>query len=306
MAHAYPLSYSDDRRLPEDYSGNVYIWDVDKTYLSTHFSSMKGLARIPVEFAIDKKAIAGMPEVLRGLRRGPGPGYAGVPLYFISASPPFLRKVLQHKMLLDGVEQDGITFKDWVGTLLQLKPGRLFEQVGYKITALLTGRVHRPLAVEYLFGDDTERDAQAFTLYARFVNGLLSTGDFEKALEKSGVPWEDRQGIHALAGRLPEKRGRVERIFIHLEYRTPPKEFEKYGKILQPVKGGFQLALALFEGNLVDADAVVGAQRAVSRISRHRFGSVKELLKDAQKRHLISPAKFKKLKAVMDKVASGK
>src|SRR5215467_9539607 len=141
MKTSYPLSVRDDRLLPKDYDGLVYVWDIDKTYLATPFSSVWGLIQIPLEFAIDKRAIPGMPEVLRGLRRGAGPEVSCTPLYFISASSHFMRGVIESKMLRDGVEQDGIIFKDWYRVLLSLHPRRLFEQVGFKMVALLMGRL---------------------------------------------------------------------------------------------------------------------------------------------------------------------
>lgn len=295
MDISYPLSFSDYRHLPTDYRGNVFVWDVDKTYLSTHFSSMVGLAKIPVEFAVDKKAIPGMPEVLRGIRRGPGPEYEGIPLYFISASPPFLRQVVEHKMLLDGVEQDGITFKDWIATLIQLRPGRLFEQVGYKVCALLAGRRHRILAKEYLFGDDTEKDAEAFNIYANFINGSLSFADLESALEMAKVAPDDIQSAMEMADQLPEKFGSVKKIFIHLEQNTNPKIFRDYGNLLLPVKGSFQMALALYELKLVDAETAVAARKAVTRLKKYKFSHVDQLAHDAEKRGLISATKLKRL-----------
>ena len=170
MSQAYPLRIHDQRTLPDGYDGPVFVWDIDKTYLATRFSSLQGLSRIPLEFAVDKQAIPAMPEVLRGIRRGPGPGYGCVPLYFVTASPPQLRGVLEHKMILDGVEFDGITFKDWWRIMKQGRPGRFLDQVGFKVCALLEGRRRRPLATEYLFGDDAESDADAFALYASLVH----------------------------------------------------------------------------------------------------------------------------------------
>ena len=79
MPVAYPLQVHDHRSLPDGYSGPVFIWDIDKTYLSTQFSSLRGLGRIPLEFAVDKQAIAGMPEVLRGFAGDRVPGTAACP-----------------------------------------------------------------------------------------------------------------------------------------------------------------------------------------------------------------------------------
>src|SRR5687767_10422110 len=111
------IDRSNDRRIPSDYRGDVLVWDIDKTYLDTRFSSWRGLAAIPFELAIDKEALPGAVPLLRALRRGPGDRTALVPLYFVSGSPPQLRRVIERKMILDGVEFDGITFKDQLGLL---------------------------------------------------------------------------------------------------------------------------------------------------------------------------------------------
>lgn len=294
MTSIFPLSVKNDRPLPPGYSGPAFVWDIDKTYLSTRFSSVKGLARIPVEFAIDKRAIPGMPEVLRAIRRGPHEEKVECPpLYFISASPPFLRGVLENKMLLDGVEQDGIIFKDWMSCLLHLKPGRLWEQLGFKLTALLVGRQQRLHAREYLFGDDTEMDAAAFHLYGQILEKKVGGAQLEEVLKDGGVEDGDRAGIQGLIQQLPPDRGGVEKIFIHLENKTPPETFKKFGKDLIPVKGGYQLALALYQLDLIDEYGVREAKNAVARTHKYRHGSVEELLDDALARHLIQKSKVK-------------
>jgi len=285
---SYPLSCVDERDLPDGFGGSVFVWDIDKTYLSTRFSSLGGLTRIPLEFAVDKQAIPGMPAVLRGLRRGPGPGVACAPLYFVSGSPPFLRGVVQAKMLMDGVEYDGITFKDWAGCLKQRTPGRLREQVGYKVCALLTGRLARPGAVEYLFGDDVEQDALAFDLYARVLEGSLPAGEAVARLTEAGVPRVDRENVFDLLGRLPPRRGRVERIFIHLARNTPPARFDAFGKRVVPVRSAFQLALALLELDLVDRQALEEARAALFGPGEEGGEAAREQAADALARGLVS------------------
>lgn len=288
MGKRYPLSVDDQRTLPEGYDGPVFTWDIDKTYLSTHFSSVKGLARIPVEFAVDKQAIPGMPEVLRGLRRGPGPEYACAPLYFVSASPPQLRGVLENKMLLDGVEFDGITSKDWLRTLVQFRPGRLHEQVGFKLCALLEGKRRRPLSVEYLFGDDVEKDAVAYSLYAELIGGALSTGQAGERMEAEGVKGDDRRSVLALLDGLPSDRGAVRRIFIHLESKTPPDEIERIGELVTAVDGACQLGLALFEMGLIDGEAARQACAAAADGSDSPEESAGAWRDDAVRRGLLS------------------
>jgi hypothetical protein len=286
----YPLSLDDQRSYPEGFDGKVFVWDIDKTYLETHFSSLKGMTRIPVEFAIDKKAIPGMPEILRGLRRGPGEDFACAPLYFVSASPPQMRKVIQRKMLMDGVEYDGIILKDWLKTLRQLRPGRLKEQAGFKICALLSGRLNRPRSVEYLFGDDVESDAEAFFIYARLLSGKLSAGQAEQKMVAAGIKKDDRRCIRTLLDRLGPERGRVDRAFIHLERGTPPERFASLAPEVVPVQGAVQLSLALFGLDLVDAETV---QRAVESVKASLSPTVIDLLlKDALERKLIKKKKL--------------
>jgi hypothetical protein len=70
-----------DRTLPPDYAGPVFVWDVDQPYLDTDFKSLGGLLRIPLEMAIDKRSVPGVAAVLRECRRGrgtnPAPGLGG-------------------------------------------------------------------------------------------------------------------------------------------------------------------------------------------------------------------------------------
>ena len=299
MPLSYPLQIDDQRTLPEGYDGPVFVWDIDKTYLSTHFSSLQGLSRIPLEFAVDKQAIAGMPEVLRGIRRGPGPGYGCVPLYFVTASPPQLRGVLEHKMILDGVEFDGITFKNWWKIMKRGRPKRLLDQVGFKVCALLEGRQRRPLATEYLFGDDAESDADAFALYARLVHKEISSGEAADRMAEAGMREDNRRCALALLDRLPSKRGKVGRIFIHLEKRTPPEEFERFGPLVAPVRGGFQLSLALFALGLVDPETVRQCREAISLAAGTPDPDVDSLIDDAIDRRLISRHKIRLLESVL-------
>jgi len=299
MPVSYPLQVDDQRTLPDGYTGPVFVWDIDKTYLSTHFSSLQGLSRIPLEFAVDKQAIAGMPECLRGIRRGPGPGYGCVPLYFVSASPPQLRGVLEHKMILDGVEFDGITFKDWWQIMKKGRPKRILDQVGFKACALLEGRQRRPRATEYLFGDDAESDADAFSLYARLVHEKMSQGEAADLMAETGMREDNQRCALALLDRLPEKRGKVKKVFIHLEKHTPPEQFQRFGPLVAPVRGGFQLALALFALGLVDKDTVRQCREAISPEVGTPDPELDTLITDAIGRRLISRKKLRLLDSVL-------
>lgn len=288
MSRRYPLDYRNDRPLPPGYQGPAFVWDIDKTYLSTHFSSWMGLLTIPFELSVDKQAIPGMPEILRGLRRGACEAVAVNPIYFISASPPFLRSSIEGKMLRDGVEHDGITFKDWFRTLLELRPDRLFEQIGFKTAALLRGRLDRIFAEEFLFGDDYEKDAEAFALYANYLRGELDDSTLEEALATGGVPEADRRLVLQAAKDLPQEHGQVRRIFIHLERNSDPERFKRFGTSVVPVRGAYQLALVLEQDGMIGREALEAVRKAVKAVPRYRYGKVEELEEDARERKILA------------------
>lgn len=289
MGCRYPLREWSQRALPPGYAGPVFVSDIDKTYLTTRFSSLKGLARIPLEFAVDKKAVAGMTDILRGVRRGPGPEFASAPLYFVSSSPPQLRPVIARKMLLDGVQPDGFTFKDWGTTLRQLRPGRLKDHLGFKLAALLYGRRARQRAVEHLFGDDVERDAETYALYSSILSEEVSPSRLEAILVDAGVRDVDRWAIGDLLGSLPRPLGSVGSIHVLMVRSADPDNIETRWPTVRAVRDAFQLALSLFEQGLVDARCVEDARAGVQRGARLDDGELLRREEDAVRRGLVSP-----------------
>jgi len=278
------LERSNERVLPADYCGDILIWDIDKTYLDTHFSSWRGLARIPFELAIDKVTVPGSVPLLRALRRGPRPENELIPLYFVSGSPPQLRKTVQRRMILDAVQYDGITFKDQLGLLLARRLSDVKGQVGYKLQALLLYRAELPLNTSWLcFGDDVEADAEIF---ARF--GAICAGEHGPSLERylkiKAVHAEDRRAIHALADAIPVTPDPVQRIFIHhATGRPPPRETAQ--RVVH-TRSYLQTALVLLQMGRLTPSRV----GAVASELRRRGRSEQELdedLRDARARLLV-------------------
>lgn len=209
------IERTNERRFDPGYRGDVFVWDIDKTYLDTRFSSLRGLLAIPFEFAIDKRALPGTVPLLRGLRHGAGDESAIAPIYFISGSPRHLRGIVERKMTLDGVQFDGITFKDQLGLLKARRPRGITEQVGYKLKALLLYRREHPAAVRYsLFGDDVERDLDSFLLFGEVCAGLRGP-TLRARLESMGVHGDDVNEATSLADTLAIEPDPVERVFIH-------------------------------------------------------------------------------------------
>ena len=205
--YAYPLWRRNDRRLPPGYSGSIYLWDIDNTYLLTEWDGFRDLIRIRFESAEDKRPVPGAVEVMAGLRRKEVQGERP-PFYFVSASPETMRPVLERRMLIDGVVHDGITFRN----LRRLR--YLRDIFGYKLAALLLYRLENPPgAREVLFGDDREHDPWIYALYARVCAGACRGPELEAALEAKAVRASARRYIATLAAELPE-RETVDWMFI--------------------------------------------------------------------------------------------
>lgn len=248
------LERSNDRRLRPDYDGDVLLWDIDKTYLDTSFSTLSGLASIPFEFAVDKRSIPGARPLLRALRRGPGPSSAIVPLYFVSGSPPQLRRVIERKMTLDGIEFDGITFKDQLALLRARRFADIKAQTAYKLKALLLYRREIPSTASWLmFGDDVESDASVFELFAEICGGLRSERLVER-LVSGGVEPEQARQVRDLASTTDVSDDPVTRIFVQLVSKSDPLQFD--GAKTVAARSFLQTALVLADMGKISGEAV--------------------------------------------------
>lgn len=254
---AFPIHRASYRTLDPQWEGEVFVADIDRTYLSTKISSLRGMARIPFETAADKQDIAGMARLFREIRRGPGSDSRETPLFFVSASPAQLRPVIEQKMTLDGIGFDGTTFKNWTKVLRRFTFRRLREQVGFKLTALLSGRAELPPgATENLIGDDLETDPLTYAIYADVLAGRIPAGDLARILVMNGVADSDARAIVSLRRELRPGRG-VRRAFIRMERHHDPDVFQPYAPGIVGCHGAFQMAVAMWKQGSVSADGVV-------------------------------------------------
>ena len=278
LAH---LDQSNTRQISDDYAGPVLVCDIDKTYLSTHFSSFRGLLSIPFELAIDKEPIPGIVPLLRALRRGPGTESALTPLYFVSGSPVQLRPVIEKRMVLDGIDFDGITFKDQLGLLLSGRPRAIKEQIGYKLTALLLYFEEVSKQARWLlFGDDVEQDADVFVLFSRVASGFRGA-ELERWLKSNRVSKKDIRAIMPIAERLPVVEDPVDGIFIHLERGRAPASFED--SRIYPTRSYLQTAFLMAQREIIEPMAV-GAVARDLRLRGTSDDELREQSDDAQKR----------------------
>jgi hypothetical protein len=230
--------------VAEDYAGPVYIWDLDKTYLQTHSDTLRELVRTALEKARDKLAYPGVATLMRALRRG-ADGQVH-PTYFVSASPPQLRDVISEKLAMDGVDTDGIYFKD---NLRNLRPGRterLREQIGYKLLALLDLRQRLPAGgVETLFGDDAETDPRSYALFSDIIERRRAGRGLIAELTDRGVFRDEAVRIAWRARRVPARPG-VDSVYIQVHRTVELESLVQIDPRIVPTRNYFQTALALY------------------------------------------------------------
>jgi hypothetical protein len=266
------------RTLASDYVGPAFIWDIDKTWLDTRISQVKGMLKIPFEFAVDKRALPGTTALLHALRGGPS-GRAHRPLYFITASPPFIRKAIERKMLIDGIEFDGITYKDQLEVFRRREFGSLREHTAFKLGALLLLAKAFPVGTQvYMFGDDAERDALIYCMFADICAGRLRGTQLVATQVKLGVLQHYAQGVATLAEQLSAHE-RVHGVHINLVREPDGRRILGYDPRVVGYPSAGAAARLLFERGLISergrdlVDEVEGAGEVVfGRASRDPDG----------------------------------
>jgi hypothetical protein len=227
----------------------IFVWDLDKTYLDTSWGSLKELWRTAIEKAFQKRNVPGTGSLVRALKSA-WEGEHGsrlFPIYFITASPPQMEGKIREKLDLDEILPLGAFFKD---NLMNLKPGRLWrltQQVGYKLQALLQLRVRLKDDVrQVLWGDDSESDAIIYSLYSDICARRWSEKDLLAILRGLHVVGEQTETILDLQDRIPVNDP-VEKIYINLAIDTDPEYYLKFGRRTVPTYNTFQAALDLFQ-----------------------------------------------------------
>lgn len=230
----------------------IYRWDLDKTYLQTDFDSFRALLKTAMQKAHEKVAVPGAAALIRELRAA-----GDSRLCIVSGSPTQMRSVLQEKLKLDGIEWDEFVLKDNVGNLFKGKFKALRGQVGYKLPVILESRATAPVeAEEVLFGDDAEADAFIYSLYADLIAGRVDEKIVDEVLKAADVYPEDAERVRRAWKKVP-KGDPVRRIFIHLDRKTPPAHFARYGPRVVPIFNYFQAALVLMADGHLTAPQVI-------------------------------------------------
>lgn len=248
----------------------VFRWDLDKTYLISHFESLRKLVAVPFERGQDKVAVPGVAAVIKSLRASSAARGHTAQVYFLSASPPQIGAAIREKLVIDGIEYDGITFKDQVGHIVRGRFDALREQIGYKLEKLLSSaRSLDPGAREFLFGDDWESDPYVYSLYADLLAGRIAPATLKAALERAGVHRHYVARIEPHLAWIEESpRHEVGGIFILRQRRVLPVELEALGSRLAWFDNYFECALALYARGLVAPESVVEVARQTGLSTR--------------------------------------
>lgn len=245
-------------------TAEVYIWDLDKTYLDTTFESIKGLWNTVREKAFQKRNVPGTGTLVRALRdywQETRQNSKDFPIYFITASPPQLEPKIHDKLAYDGIYPFGLFCKD---NLKNVAPGRfwrLTQQLGYKLQALLQLRLHLGENVrQILWGDDSEADAVIYSLYSDLCARRLDEKEARQILKHFKVMGQQVDTILKLLEDIPAQDP-VEKMYINLAADTDPEYYLKFGRRTLPTYNSFQLALDLFQDQRLNEAQVVKIAR---------------------------------------------
>ena len=237
----------------------VYVWDLDKTYLDTAIDSIRGLLQTLLEKALQKKNVPGTASLVRALRstwQEHFPDSRDFPIYFVTASPPQMEEKIHQKLNLDGIYPFGIFFKD---NLKNFKPSRfpyLRLQLGYKLQALLQLRLHLGENVrQVLWGDDSEMDAVIYSLYSDVCSRRLHSEDLADLLRFFKVSKEQIETILELQDVIPV-HDPVDKVYINLATDTDPDYYLKFGRRTLATTNAFQVALDLYQDGRLKIEQV--------------------------------------------------
>lgn len=236
----------------------VYVWDLDKTYLDTSWHTLGDIFRLIFEKSFQKRNVPGTSTLVSCVKENwLKNGGEKFPLFFITASPPQMENKIREKLEIDKILPLGLFFKD---NLRNVKPSRwrrLTQQVGYKLQALLQLRTRFPGEIsQVLWGDDSETDAIIYSLYSDICARRWSSSDLEKILKNFQVTRPQMNTIFDLQEECPE-HDPVEKVYINLAIDTDPEYYLKFGRRVVPTFNSFQTSLDLFQDSRIQEEEVL-------------------------------------------------
>jgi hypothetical protein len=272
----------------------VFVWDLDKTYLDTNWGSVRDLWRTAIEKAFQKRNVPGTNSMVRALSESwiEFNSKAVFPIYFITASPPQMEEKIREKLELDNIKPVGSFYKD---NLRNLRPGRfrrLTQQIGFKLQALMQLRLRlNPNVRQVFWGDDSEADAIIYSLYSDICARRHSEKQLQAILMGLHVGGEQLDVILDLQDQT-EVSDPVEKIYINLATDTDPEYYIKFGRRLLPTHNSFQVALDLYQDGRLDVTQVVRVGRDLSTNYGFTLDELDRSLDDLVRRQVLSAPAF--------------
>lgn len=238
--------------------GEVFVWDLDKTYLDTRIDSLGGLLGAVMERSLSKKNIPATNVLIRQLAEyWQGQKGGGVfPIFFITASPPQMEERIREKLSFDGIPPIGCYYKNNLRNLRPSRWWRLKRHVGYKISALLYLRAQLSETVQQvLWGDDSESDAIIYNLYSDICAGRIVDAELKSLLKKIGMAPDNIELIFELKAKIPQNDP-VAKIYINLAIDTDHDYYLKFGRRTVATYNTLQVALDLFQDQRLSIEDV--------------------------------------------------
>lgn len=260
----------------------IYRFDLDKTYLKTDFETIKGLIKTALEKPEKKVSYPGADSLIKEIQKIPGNE-----IHFVSGSPEQMRRVLEKKLNLDGIKWAQLILKPNLRNLLLGRFHALREQVSYKLPVLLESKAKLKESVkEVLFGDDAESDAYVYSLYADTVAGKVNFETIEEVLLIAGADKSTIKKVNENIKRIV-KSDDILKILIHLDKKSPPGRFEKYGPKVVPFYNYFQAALLLYLENLIGIGSVLVVMNDMITRKGFEFRLIANSFQDLIRRRII-------------------
>ena len=229
------------------------------------------------------RRIPGATALLRALRQD------GNRICIVSGSPTQMRQVLAAKLALDGVEYDEFVLKNNLKNILRGRFRALRAQIPYKLPAMLQSRIgataERRDAVRRRRRG--RRDHLLPVRRSRRRPGL-ARGSRARARSRRARTTTTPTASSSSRGACP-RTTRCSRMFIHLDRRSPPVGFRRFGPRLVPVFNYFQAALVLYEDNVLSARQVIFVALEMLDSEQYELGHLATSVQDVIRRGRVTP-----------------
>lgn len=264
-------------------SHNIFRWDLDKTYLKTPLETLFGLLSTIFKEAEERVKIPGAECLIEETLEDPSNE-----VFFHSRNWEGMKRVLGKKLRTERIRYSRIYSGGPFPSLFKVRAGSWGDGIGLKLLAMLKERLYAEEgSVEFLFGDDGERDAFIYSLYADVVSGRTKLSAIEATLRLDKCPSELIEEILKTADKV-KKGDTVERIFIQIERKVPQERFEIFGKRLVPFHNYFQPAVILFLHGIFSIQSVARVSTDLILLHGYAPGTLLESLQDMVRRGYIS------------------